>query len=461
MRNLLLLAAAAAIPLPEHEADAFVSATFEGVAVAVPRFADLGASQSYAAFLASLGIGGVAAFRGEYRRAVQNCALQPIAQELEQVAAKTDTLHAAVAVRVSDRSLLVEWRGAESAEEASERLVEEASLILDINASRASLAEGVAAQLRVRAGQRSLQSEAFGQLRTLPGSERSVSPMMMNETPFSSLFHGVSRTAIERSELPTFVLNLASSFGRRQHVRSQLQRASLLDQARWISGVDGSLLSPRVTRATLREGSVLSQGEVGIWLSHLTAWHDIVESGLPFALVLEDDVVLSADIASVLRNVLIALDGEDWDLVALDVGVPGHEHVGVETTRPFISERCVDAARQLYEQGEVVSKLHGGCAHASIGGALISWAGAQKLTQNALPVERPVDTYVERLARDGSLHAWASLPAVAHVDGRNTSDSVRRYLRVEGQHVHYTFRADDASLPTCFDTPCQITVAVE
>ena len=39
MRNLLLLAAAAAIPLPEHEADAFVSATFEGVAVAVPRFA--------------------------------------------------------------------------------------------------------------------------------------------------------------------------------------------------------------------------------------------------------------------------------------------------------------------------------------------------------------------------------------------------------------------------------------
>ena len=125
----------------------------------------------------------------------------------------------------------MEWRGAESAEEASERLVEEASLILDINASRASLSEGVAAQLRVRAGQRSLQSEAFGELRTLPGSERSVSPMMKSEAPVTSLFHGVSRTSIERNELPTFVLNLASSFGRRQHVRAQLQRASLLDQA--------------------------------------------------------------------------------------------------------------------------------------------------------------------------------------------------------------------------------------
>ena len=86
---------------------------------------------------------------------------------------------------------------------------------------------------------------------------------------------------------------------------------------------------------------MLSQGEVGIWLSHLTAWHDIVESGLPFALVLEDDVVLSEDIKAVLRNVLIALDGEEWDIVALDVGVPGHTHVGVETTRPLISQRCV------------------------------------------------------------------------------------------------------------------------
>ena len=54
--------------------------------------------------------------------------------------------------------------------------------------------------------------------------------------------------------------------------------------------------------------------------------------------------------------------------------------------------------------------------------------------------------------RDGALHAWASLPAVAHVDGRNTSDSVRRYLRVEGPHVHYTFRADDASLVYAIDT---------
>ena len=248
-------------------------------------------------------------FRGEYRRAVQNCALQPIAQELEGAAAKTDELHAAVAVRVSDRSLLVEWRGAESAEEASERLVEEASLILDINASRASLAEGVAGATAGPRGAAIPTKRSFwcaedaARLRTFRISDDEV------RDTFHIIIPWRLPDGYREGELPTFVLNLASSFGRRQHVRSQLQRASLLDQARWISGVDGSLLSPRVTRATLREGSVLSQGEVGIWLSHLTAWHDIVEGGCPLRLVLEDDVVLSADIKAVFEE---RVDRSGW-----------------------------------------------------------------------------------------------------------------------------------------------------
>ena len=227
-----------------------------------------------------------------------------------------------------------------------------APLILDINASRASLRG--CTQLRVRRGSYLLQSKAFGVLRTLPGSERSVSPMMMNEA--SPRHCSTASPTLLRMETPTFALNLASSFGRRQHVRAQLNGRRYWTRRAGSPAPTGpcSHLGDEHPRA----GSVLSQGEVGIWLSHLTAWHDIVE-GAALRLVLEDDVVLSADIKAVLRNVLIALDGEDWDVVALDVGIEGHTHVGVETTRPFISERCVDAARQLYEKGEVVARLHG------------------------------------------------------------------------------------------------------
>ena len=92
-------------------------------------------------------------------------------------------------------------------------------------------------------------------------------------------------------------------------------------------------------------------------------------------------------------------------------------------------------------------------------GQVVSWRGARKLAASALPARHPVDAFLEREIRRGALDAYAALPAVAHVDGRNTSDSVRRYLRVDGPHVHYTFREGDAGLPTCFDTPCQITIA--
>ena len=63
-------------------------------------------------------------------------------------------------------------------------------MILDINVSRASLAEGVAAQLLVRAGNDPCTKRSFGVLRTLPGSERSVSPMLKPEDTFHVFFHG-------------------------------------------------------------------------------------------------------------------------------------------------------------------------------------------------------------------------------------------------------------------------------
>ena len=84
---------------------------------------------------------------------------------------------------------------------------------------------------------------------------------------------------------------------------------------------------------------------------------------------------------------------------------------------------------------------------------LISWAGAQKLTQMLYRSSAPSIRTSSAWCATALFMAWASLPAVAHVDGRNTSDSVRRYLRVEGQHVHYNARRTTSRYLTCFDTP--------
>ena len=89
------------------------------------------------------------------------------------------------------------------------------------------------------------------------------------------------------------MLNLASSFRRRQHVRSQP------NGRRYWTKPGGFLVLmapcyPLASREPPSEKVRAVAGEVGIWLSHLTAWHDIVEQGLPFALGARDDAALSA-----------------------------------------------------------------------------------------------------------------------------------------------------------------------
>ena len=130
---------------------------------------------------------------------------------------------------------------------------------------------------------------------------------------------------------------------------------------------------------------------------------------------------------------LIALDGEEWDLVALDVGIEGHTHVGVETTRPFISRvqarpvNCMRKTRSLLVYMEAAPTRPSAAPS----------PGRCSEINTKWPCPSRPSGHVRRAPGARRLfNAWASLPAVAHVDGRNTSDSVRRYLRVEGQQAH-------------------------
>ena len=75
---------------------------------------------------------------------------------------------------------------------------------------------------------------------------------------------------------------------------------------------------PAVDGSSMRDGieSHLSDGEIGCLLSHRGVWQKLIESGKPFACVLEDDAELSADAANFIGS-------EDWlprdfDLVKID-----------------------------------------------------------------------------------------------------------------------------------------------
>ncbi|HEV2518562.1 MAG TPA: glycosyltransferase family 25 protein [Devosia sp.] len=101
--------------------------------------------------------------------------------------------------------------------------------------------------------------------------------------------------------LPIFYINLASRADRRQHVERQL--------------VALGLTASRIEAVTAADcgdiaGSPLSPAELGCSRSHQKIWRLMVEQDIAAALILEDDVLLSTQLPSVLDDPNL-LDGVD------------------------------------------------------------------------------------------------------------------------------------------------------
>lgn len=101
------------------------------------------------------------------------------------------------------------------------------------------------------------------------------------------------------TRVKAFVINLQRSGQRRSAMAAKLADSGL--QVEFVSAVEGASLD----RAAYPMAAGLSDGEVGCYLSHVSAWHRVARSSLDSALVLEDDVSLSGDIAGLCRELCL------------------------------------------------------------------------------------------------------------------------------------------------------------
>lgn len=172
---------------------------------------------------------------------------------------------------------------------------------------------------------------------------------------------------------PALIINLDRERGRWAHISSEATRAGLkFERVGAVAGLD----VPDHLRAKFFSGnartptSLLLPGEVGCYASHLLAYERILESGLEWALVLEDDVRLSDDFVQTICETIAGLPG-GWDIVRL-------------SSRP---RRAVMNLAQLKSGRHLVrySKLP-----KQAGAQLVSAAGARKLLAEGLRV-RPID----------------------------------------------------------------------
>jgi glycosyl transferase, family 25 len=118
--------------------------------------------------------------------------------------------------------------------------------------------------------------------------------------------------------IDAFVINLDRDTERLAHMNEQETRAGLrFERVPGVLGADvPAHMRPKFLRTDGSIASDLTPGEVGCYASHLRVYEIILARGIPFALVLEDDVVLGGD---TIDTVMAAMSGlpRGWDLVKL------------------------------------------------------------------------------------------------------------------------------------------------
>lgn len=107
---------------------------------------------------------------------------------------------------------------------------------------------------------------------------------------------------------PIFVISLRSSSDRRKHIEKEFLKKDLVFN--WIDAVDGNSLSEEEVNKVYDDevcnvlyGRSLGRGEIGCYLSHLEAYRRIINDGLSYALIFEDDIFLNNNIINFINSI--------------------------------------------------------------------------------------------------------------------------------------------------------------
>jgi glycosyl transferase family 25 len=116
-----------------------------------------------------------------------------------------------------------------------------------------------------------------------------------------------------------YVINLARSPERRAHITHELEKTDLSFEI--VTGVDGRNLDlddRTIVAPELLAKNDFPAGTAGCALSHLQVYRKIIADGHEYAVVLEDDVTLPADLGSVVDQVIPHMTGAE--VVLLNYG---------------------------------------------------------------------------------------------------------------------------------------------
>lgn len=174
-----------------------------------------------------------------------------------------------------------------------------------------------------------------------------------------------------------FLINLERSKDRLAYCQAEFDKAGLYFER--VNAIDGQALSQTEINSVYDwcksdYHKELSSGEIACYLSHRKVWQKIIDDGLDFAVVFEDDVLISSQTP----DAITAITGitEPWDCIKLaefpvkrDIA---HQH----------QLKINDIEYSLVTYQKVPNRT---CAQ------VISRSGAQKLLRFSEQIKRPID----------------------------------------------------------------------
>lgn len=227
--------------------------------------------------------------------------------------------------------------------------------------------------------------------------------------------------------LPVFLINLDRGTDRLEFMRSQFEKLGLsFVRLPAADGRDAEVLR-RSRRSRL---SQLKPGEIGCFESHIRAWEELLSSDATAAIVMEDDVILAADFATVAEEAARQLD---FDVIKLD----------------FFSRRLrVEDKAHGTPGGRTAFRYLGGdwCT----GAYIVSRSGAALLLRHAGGYMLPSDHYMydttSRIVYMARI--FSIVPAVAAQTDTDVVDvpAFSSDIKDGGQHARSTWKGRAARL---------------
>ena len=183
------------------------------------------------------------------------------------------------------------------------------------------------------------------------------------------------------NEMPIFIINLKDRCGRKKEMQDELDKHKL--KGEFIIAYDGRNLDVVV----LRENDIITEqndvrplrrGEIGCYFSHIKCWEKILESGKPYGMVLEDDVIFDSEFRAKFNDIFEHIKDLDWDTISL----------GRSCKTGWFDNDCLEGSVVYKNAFRPTIMGYGAFAY------IIKACTIEKLLETTFPISKPVDVVI-------------------------------------------------------------------